>query len=567
MEPRTTLDAKEESYSEQIANYNKCYTEPFCSSDNSGKGNMILTKDIFLSLDEKGIGEHNHYLSRNANVCVIDKLGSMDAERALIEPNLSQANSSYIITDVEGRLYKKYRTFLKNRGYQIRCLDLVHTDKSNHYNPLKYIKTDYEIGIMLETLINSTNSAPISTSSSEQPEEERFWKAAESGMMTALIAYLAYHAEPEEKCLSTMMKLLEMGSIYEENESSNSQLDLLFEKLEKTEPDSYAVKMYRVVRDTFNTNVVKSVLVSIEVRLQALNLVNIRELTSTDDINLDTIGDEKTAVFVNIPADSFPVAGYLASLLYTQFLRHSYRYCDRTAMYNQIVYDQNGDVIKTFRADSEEESKDKAYKDANDFLGKAQNAIIKETSGIWNVVDSVGSVLLTRESKETAERALTLLKNGYINASGRRRLPVKVQLYMNDYIHTSIYDDMPMHLAVNHRYGITMVQIVNSIIQLQKMYPKNWEEIVGSCDSVLLIAGADVPTAEWFSKLAGYEKRKEGRKWIKIEALPARRIYTMSSDECVLYMKGLDTIYIGEKYDLSQHPNNEECSVYNNSET
>ena len=285
--------------------------EPFGKYEHDIDKNIIISKNHFIALEQN---KKKEFLSKrknnfnyicNNNVCVIGGAGS-NKSRAIIEPNIAQGNSSMFVIDFGGEYYNKYKSLLENKGFVVKCLDLIDMTKSNHYNPLKYINNDDNIDALADIIINSTNPKSYK-------DIEPFWYKQESYLLTALIAYL-YHYVPEENL--NFYNLTELLRKAENIKGSESELDMLFAEAETNDPSGYAIKQYKLFNDV-DDNVKKSVLISCAVRLQMFDIKAVAELTDVDDMSFDSIMNKKTAFFVKIPTsdNSFNM---LASILYYQ---------------------------------------------------------------------------------------------------------------------------------------------------------------------------------------------------------------------------------------------------------
>lgn len=552
---------------EYLADYDTRFTEPFGKPTHDGKNNMILSQEMFMSLDNRGIAEHNNFNSRNVNVFVIGGSGA-GKTFGLVGPNIMQANCSYVVTDPSGELFANYGHFLEKEGYRVKCFNLDHMGRGNHYNPFNYVHSDKDIAVLVTTLIANTTPP-------EQHAGDPFWEKTEVLLLNALIAFLWHYGGKAEQNFSSVMKLLRAASVDENDSSYESKLDLLFNEVREKEPNSYAVSQY----DSFKMGAgktMKSILISVSVRLQAFYLEEVAELTNTDDINLDTIGDEKTALFVIIPTGD-KTFNFLASLMYAQLFQRMYEYCENTAVFSQCVYDGNGEIVRTFRAGSEEESERIAAVKAEGFLKKAHNAKITEDIDyrLFRIKAEDGTTLAYRNTKEDAEKALSLLKNGYVKKLGRRRLPIHVRFLLDEFANTGRIPDFPEKVATVRKYEISVTIIVQSLQMMKNLYKEEWEAISGNCDNTIYLGGgADLTTTEWVSKLIGKETRAvmsssfhQGNMEMSlnrqgVELYSPANLRTMPENECIIIQKSLDA-YRGPKYNATKHPNWKYCDGSN----
>ena len=294
-------------FDDDIASYNKKYTEPFESSDNSGSGNMILTKNISLSMN-------SFETKRNNNVLVVGGSGS-GKSRFFVKPNILQANCNYVITDPAGELLSTTGQFLVNKGYDVKVFNLVEMSKSDQYNPFRYIRDDLGVLMMINCLIKNTN--PEGKSGGDP-----FWEKSETALLQALCFYLIKYAPEENRNFTAVMKMLRAAEIDENDASRKSNLDRLFDEVAMNDPNSIALKQYLTFKMGAGKTL-KSILISCSVRLTVFNMKQIENLTRVDTIDLGSMGEGKKALFVIIPAadDTY---NFLVSMMYSQLFETLY---------------------------------------------------------------------------------------------------------------------------------------------------------------------------------------------------------------------------------------------------
>ena len=539
---------------EQLDNYNLRFSEPFDKVENDGKNNVIMSWDIRLSLD-------NERTRRNLHTFLIGGSGS-GKSFGIVGPNLMQCNTSYCITDPSGGLYKQYGKFLEYRGYKVKCFNLSRMDKGNHYNPFRYIHGDTDAAILVNTLI--TNTTPP-----EAQKGEPFWEKAETALLTALVAYLHQYCAYNQQNFSNVMRLLRAAQISEDDNTRNSPLDTIFEEIRALDPESFAVKQY----DDFRMGAGKtlqSILISCAVRLQAFDLWDVAELTKTDDIDLEAIGDEKTALFIITPTSN-TTFNFLAAMMYSQLFQITYDYCETTAPYTQVVLDGEGQVVKTFRADNEIESAAKA-KEAKKWLESAKKAeIVHRRDMKWyELMMDNGEMAAFRGSRKEAQKALDLLQDGCVVANSKRsnngqRLPVHVRMLLDEFANIGQIPRFENIVATSRKYELSVVIILQSQAQIKKMYKYNWSDIAGNCDTLIYLGGgADLETVEWMSKLLGkkantVQNLSEGKgggstsyQRQGVELYSISQLRTMPEDECIVMVRGM-AAYKGPKFPANKH--------------
>ena len=246
--------------------------------------------------------------ARNKNILVIGGSGS-GKTRFFCKPSLLQAHSSYVCTDPKGTLLPEIGAFLERKKYRIKCLNLINFRKSMKYNPLAYIRSEKDILKLVNALI-------MNTKGEGEKSSEDFWVKAERLYYSALIGYIWYEATEEEKNFITLLDLINASEAREDDETYQSPVDLLFSQLEEREPDHFAVKQYRKFKMAAGKTL-KSILISCGARLAPFDIKELRDLMEYDELELDTMGDQKTALFV-ILSDTDSTFNFVAALMYSQ---------------------------------------------------------------------------------------------------------------------------------------------------------------------------------------------------------------------------------------------------------
>ena len=275
--------------------------------------NLILTQHFQMGLDG-----HKH--KRNLNVLVIGGSGAGKSRSYVIPNALNCGNCSLVICDPKNEILRKTGAALKAGGYEVRVFDLLNPDASFCYNPLAYVRDDKDVLRLIETLIQSTT--PPGAQSTDP-----FWQKSETALLQALVLYLMHEAPKEEQNFAMVMEMLAAAEVREEDEEYESPLDILFARLEMRDPESIAVKQYHVFKMGAGKTL-KSILISVGVRLSAFNLPQIARLTYTDDLHLEELGEKKVALFCCIP-DSDKSLNYLVGMIYGQLIQTLYYVADR----------------------------------------------------------------------------------------------------------------------------------------------------------------------------------------------------------------------------------------------
>ena len=281
--------------------------KPFADPDPDN--NIILTRTETLSMDSRPASPKH---ARNKNVLVVGGSGS-GKTRCFVKANLMQCQSakypaSFVVTDPKGALVRECGTMLARHGYRIKALNTVDFARSMHYNPFKYIRSEKDILKLATTLIANTKG--------DGREGEDFWAKAETLLYCALIGFIWYEAPPEEKNINTLVGLVNSMEIREGDESFKNFVDCMFDELEAAEPEHFAVRQYKKYKLAAGKTA-KSILISCGARLAPFDIKEMRELVSYDELGLDMIGDEKTALFVII-SDTDDSFNFIVAIMYSQ---------------------------------------------------------------------------------------------------------------------------------------------------------------------------------------------------------------------------------------------------------
>lgn len=365
--------------------------------------NKILTQNVKLGLNGK---KHR----RNLNVLVCGGSGA-GKTRFYCKPNIMQCskNISYVLTDPKGEILRATGKMLERKGFEIRVLDLVNMQKSNCYNPFKYLKTDNDVQRLVTNLFKATTPKNSSTA-------DPFWDVSASMLLLALIFYLKYEAIDEEQNFSMIMEMLQYGEVKEDDENYQNPLDILFKKLEQRAPNHIALKYYKAYRSGA-ARTIKSIQITLASKLEKFNLESLASLTITDEMDLSSIGEKNVALFAIIP-DNDTSFNFLVSILYTQ-------------LFQQLFY-----------------LADYKYEGA---------------------------------------------------------LPKHVHFVMDEFANIALPDDFDKILSVMRSRNISVSIILQNLAQLKALFEKQWENIIGNCDTFLYLGGNEQSTHKYISELLGKE--------------------------------------------------------------
>lgn len=428
--------------------------------------NVILTQNVKIGMDG-----YKH--KRNLNILVVGGSGS-GKTRAFCKPGVMSANCSYLITDPKGEMLRSCGQLLKDEGYDVKVFNLSDPNQSDGYNPFVYLRDEKDALKLIDNLIK--NTTPKNSGNSDP-----FWEKAEIALDSALMLYLMSEAPPEEQNFETMLYMMQFAQVREEDDQYRSPLDMLFEALEEEQPNHVAVKQYKVFKLAAGKTA-KSILVSAGVRLAALNLPQYAAMTSHDDMDFGSLGEQKRALFCVIPINDASM-NYLIGMLYTQCFQELY-----------------------YRADQK--------------------------------------------------------YNG--------RLPVPVRVIQDEWANVAQPDSYPKILATCRSYNIGLNIIVQNIQNIKALYEKEWESIVGNCDTLLFLGGGNEPTSlEFMVKLLGKEtldtrtrgqtKGRNGSSSVNYqqagrELMMIDEIRMMDTDDAILLIRGERPVR-DKKYDILKHPN------------
>lgn len=429
--------------------------------------NKILTQNVRI-----GFNTHKH--RRNLNVLVCGGSGA-GKTRFFAKPNVMQSsNSSLVILDPKGEIARDTGHFLKISGTEVKVLDLINMWRSHCYNPFVYLRDDNDVQRLVTNLFKSTTPKGAQT-------QDPFWDTAASMLLLALMFYLKYEAPPDEQNFPMVMEMLRAGEVREDDDSYQSPLDELFDRLEMRSPDHIAVKYYRDYRSG-SAKTLKSIQITLAARLEKFNLESLAALTVTDELDLESIGEKKTALFIIIP-DNDTSFNFLVSILYTQLFQ---------ALFYQADHKYGGS------------------------------------------------------------------------------LPVHVHFLMDEFANVSLPDDFDKILSVMRSRGVSVSIILQNIAQLKALFEKQWESIMGNCDTFLYLGGNESSTHKLISEsylgketldtnTYGKSTGRNGNYSTNYqitgrELLTPDEIRMLDNRYALLFIRG-ELPILDEKYDILRHPN------------
>ena len=280
-------------------------------ADKKKDENKLLTQNVAIGLDGR---KHR----RNLNVLVCGGSGA-GKTRFYAKPNIMNANTSFVVLDPKGELLRDTGNLLKEKGYEVKVLDLIDMEKSHCYNPFVYLHSDDDIQRLTTNLFKNTTPKGSQT-------QDPFWDQTAAMLLKALVCYLHYEAPPDEQNFPMVMEMIRSGDVKEDNEEYQSVLDELFERLEAKNPEHIALKYYRAYHSG-SAKTLKSIQISLVSRLEKFNLDSLAGITQIDEMELESIGEKKTAVFAVIP-DNDSSFNFIVGMLYTQLFQQLYYQAD-----------------------------------------------------------------------------------------------------------------------------------------------------------------------------------------------------------------------------------------------
>ena len=552
---KTALSSNSWATEKDLRDYTYRCVAPVNSPKVDLKKNVIISDGIYLGLNHR---ETN----RNVHSLVIAGSGRGKTWRYIV-PNLLLANTSYICTDPSGELYRDYGAFFERMGYRIKVLNLAHMEVSNHYNPFAYIRKDEDVALLTEILI--ANTTPNDARASDP-----FWQNAESNFLNAAMLLIFKYYLPEDRSLAAVLDIIRHNTLTEDDigkkQKKKDGMDELFDRYRAQDPTGAAFRFY----DAFKAGAGRtklSILQSVTSRLHHFNFDTIINLTAYDEMELETIGDVKTILFVVTPNEK-KTYNFIAAMLYSQLFIRLYDYCETTAGFDQLLVDGNNEVIMTFRAEDEEDS-NRVRKKAEKFLKSVKAShIVYNTEMDWYEVRTENNEFVAyRKYREDAEKVLQSLDKASIRRN-TARLPIHVRFLMDEFANIASIPDFDNKISVCRKYEISISIILQSLKQIQSgKYRDVWDTITANCDSLCYLGGnADESSQKWFSTLCGKETRQIANQSFSnkgssmsispqlVDLVTPADLRTLKEREMIILLSGYKPCR-GRMYDTAHHPN------------
>ena len=558
---KTALTKNSWATEKDMKEYARECTAPVNSTKKDLFKNVIIGQDVYLGLDHRETGKNVHSV-------IVAGSGRGKTWRYVV-PNLLLGSTSYVVTDPSGEIYRDYGSFFERMGYRIKVLNLAHMESSNHYNPFHYISRDEDVALLTEILI--ANTTPKDTRASDP-----FWQNAEMNFLNSAMLLIYKYYAPEDRHMDKIMDLIRMSNLSEEDENGGGKdknakqkkkdgMDEEFDRYRVQDPEGAAFRFY----DAFRAGAARtkmSILQSVTSRLHHFNFDNVINLTSYDEMELDTIGDMKTIVFVITPANS-KTYNFIAAMLYSQLFIRLYDYCETTAGFGTIVRDANGEVLRTFRADSEKDAKRVAAIAENYAEEIKECQLVYNDEMKWHEVRTKNNELVAyRKLEKDAEAALEAAKNASVE-KGKERLPIHVRFMMDEFSNVASIPDFDNKISVCRKYEMSFAIIIQSLKQIQERYKDVWDVITANADSCAFMGtGCDEVTEKWFSTQCGKTTKQIANQSFNkngggmsvapqlVDLVTPADLRTLKKNEMIILMSGVKP-YRGKMYNTANHPN------------
>ncbi len=543
---------------EEMADYNERCTTPFESPEKTGFNNMIISKDIYLSLDWK-----RTFL--NCNMLIIGASGA-GKTRYFASPNILQYNSNFVITDPSGEIFRDYGKALEDHGYKVKTFNIVDFARSSRYNPFHYIREEKDVFTIVNAFMENT-TAP------GKKGGDAFWDDSTKLLLTALMLYIWHVLPPEKQTMSKIIDMINLSDINENDSTTKSPLDQLFDQLESEDPENLAVQQYKLFKLGAGKTL-KSILISAGVRLQQFKLSDVKDLTSWDDLEFESFSDTKQALFVIIPTAETSF-NYIVSMMYTQMFTSLYYYAENEQRYGWAAITPDNTSVFVSKARTKDDSPN-AEKEVKAFVNAIKSKIYieedtkKKLFNIYTDFNGVKTLVAWRGQREWAEEFCKELKNVKAVPLKERNgcLLNHVRFILDEFANIGSIPAFNEKLATIRKYNISCSIIIQGLGQLKKMYKDDWSVLVGNCDTKLDLGCSDQETNEWLVKQLGKKTtrvknesfshnekaggtvsiQKSSRELMTIDELAG-----MAPNECLVIIRK-EPPHRGLKYELTDHP-------------
>ncbi|SDW49312.1 type IV secretion system protein VirD4 [Lachnospiraceae bacterium KHCPX20] len=549
-----------------------------------------LGKSIVEDAKENGDDIGNQILGQKTRLCM-DNVPKMNFNglwqgspgsgktRFLVKPNLLQFNSSYVVTDPSGELVYSTGQAMMNHGYRVKVFNLDDMRYSCQYNPFRYIKKDEDVLTVVKCLMANTDD-------SKAAKGDQFFAKAEECLFVSLFYYIWYKYPKEKQNINSVMELYLMAKVSEKNENEQSKLDVIFDELEKNEPNHIAVKNYKIFKQGTGKTL-KSILISFGVRMAPFNIPAVAQLMNDDTIHLEELGDRKQILYIIVPSEK-QTFNFIAAMMYTQLFGALYarsadnkqswmiRKGPNTTLRSPVFH--NTKEKQRFKCELEDMrdvylKAKKVTDDPNDkkFTEEDDNGIIPVPQ-IKLVDSATNKVLETFYSEEEYNLYMDCIRHGKIVCSHNEKLPSNVRCLLDEFANTGEIPHFVSILNTCRKYNISCNIIIQSLGQLKKMYPDDYSAVIDGCSTQVYLAVQDVDDLKRVSELLGNKtvdvintSQSHGSHGSSSQSINSdsealmtvSQIREMDSDKCIIFMSG-EAPFLDYKYKLEDHPNYKE---------
>ena len=477
--------------------------------------NLIFTAKNKLSFDNKKT-------NRNSNTIIMGGSGT-GKSFSYIEPNIAQSNSSFVITDPSGEIYMNMYKFLIDEGYVVKVLNLKQYELGNHYNPFDYIRRK-EDGSCDQTSVMAMVASFLDNAGDSK--EEAFWRDSANALFCAA-AFLLIETRPyKDWTMANVSHLIRLAKKDESSSSSSTAFDTLMQKAKAKNPDSMAYSFYQTFK-LASQKTAESILVSTDVKLSKFSIPEFNRLTTTDlddienNVNLNAIGDKKTALFIITQTGGGPM-DFLASMLYNQLFDIVYNRCESYLPTKVHVYSHNGYPLETMFFTKEDAEKYietvKGCTIKSEFI---KDAITKKDTEVFYLETANGKPLIERtvkmnpdidkfakpkkllfRSRAKAQRYLNDFRHTEIKSTGYR-MPWAITCLLDEFNNIGEIPKFDQILATCRKYNLNLSIVLQNLAQLKGRYEKTWNTILGNCDNFLFLGSSEFETCKYVSDILG----------------------------------------------------------------
>jgi type IV secretory pathway TraG/TraD family ATPase VirD4 len=518
-----------------------------------------------------GISMNTRKTLRNLHTLVIGGSGA-GKTRFFVKPNILQMNSSYIITDPSGELFRDMGQMLKDNNYDVRVFNTFDTNLSMQYNPLSYINPKNagpDVTDLVTTLIKNTGEAS---------GDNKYFDDATKLLLSAIILFLINYCPKSEHDFAHVMQLVVAADVPEGQKNPQSDLDKIFEQVEVVDPYGLALKTYKSFKSTSGKSL-KSVLSSTATRLTVFNYPQIERLTCADTISLKTIGDEKTALFIITP----PIDNgfnFLVAMMYSQLFSKLYYH---TTFECRYLLTDNNYIARPFaskaEADHVKELLTKQFENQNEKIIEYQYDDMIEKYEMIEV--ETGETLLSELREETKERFEKSPDQFVVKQNTKEEAgsPFHIRMLMDEFANINEIPGFSEVLATVRKYNMSVAIILQSLSQLKKNYEKDYDPIIGNCDTFIFLGANSLETAKHVSETLGNmtittrgagESMGKGRSTSynysqqKRELMTPNELQQLPNNEQVVMVRAICPLRV-HKFKLEDHPNFKQSADYDQS--